>query len=79
VEYSVDRWTIDQKMGNSYRVWVDMGEPQKPSPDQLQELRDAARIDVQALEPVRSDGSGKVAMRLEMQTHSVVLVELSRV
>ncbi len=76
-QYTVRRWVVDRRRGNSYRAWVEMGEPQRPDAAQLDRLRRAAGLHAEPPVQARAGGDGTVAVRFEAEAHSVTLIELS--
>jgi len=75
-EYTVGQWIVDRKRGNSYRAWLEMGEPLHPDPSQLDQLRRAATPGAQTPESAQVRSDGTVAVRLQMESHCLMLVEL---
>ena len=78
-DHTVSRRIVDRRRGNSYRAWVDMGEPQPPDPSQVARLRRVSRPGVELPDSARADSGGTVAIRFEVESHSVTLVELTPV
>jgi xylan 1,4-beta-xylosidase len=74
--YNVSRWILDSRRGNSYRVWVDMGEPRHPNASQLERLRRAAAPGMQPAGSAQVRDDGTVEVSLAVESHSVILVEL---
>jgi len=73
--YGVRRHVVDDTHGNAHTAWVRVGEPQRPSSEQLRALRRAAEPEAEE-ETTSTATDGKVALTLLLQTHAACLVEL---
>ena len=73
----VTHYRIDDTHSNAYTVWKAMGSPQKPSPEQIAELK--AKAGLQLLESPRwmTVQSGTVKITTDMPRHAVSLIQLS--
>ena len=70
-------YRIDDTHSNAYTAWKAMGSPQKPSAEQIAELKGKAGL--QLLESPRwmpAEG-GAVSIATDMPRHAVSLIELS--
>lgn len=69
-------YRIDDSHSNAYTRWLGLGSPQKPSPEVLAELRDAAELEL--LEPIRFADvrDGEVELNFTLPRYAVSLVEL---
>ena len=72
----VTHYRIDKTHSNAYTKWVSMGSPQKPTAEQLAELKRAAEL--QMLEPMKEYEAidSKLSLDFEMPRHSVSLIEV---
>jgi len=75
----VTRWIIDHEHGNAHTVWQRMDAPQQPSSDQIERLRVAALARQLRDEDIEADPEGTAEVRFALESHSVVLVEVSPV
>lgn len=73
---SVSEFRMDATHSNAYRVWLDLGSPVAPSPDQMAQLERAAALEQTVAEPSMAIQAGKVALDLELPRQAVVLVRL---
>ena len=60
---------------NSYSAWIEMGEPQNPSEEQLRILKRASMLKM-VEETTVDNTDGKCAFTIPLAAHSVCLVEL---
>jgi xylan 1,4-beta-xylosidase len=72
----VVHYRIDDSHSNAYTRWVRLGSPQKPMPDVLAELRNAAKLEL--LEPIRFAAvrDGELELNFSLPRYAVSLVEL---
>jgi xylan 1,4-beta-xylosidase len=72
----VIHYRIDETHSNSYTRWIELGSPQKPSPEMLAELRKAAEL--QLLEPISSCEvrNGEAQLSFTLPRYGVSLVEI---
>jgi xylan 1,4-beta-xylosidase len=75
--YSVTLWPVDHNNANAYTAWVAMGSPQKPSDEQLNQLRIASTLKPVRGRTVESDGHGKAEVTATLMTHAVCLLEIT--
>ncbi len=72
----ITRTLIDETHSNSFTAWLAMGSPQSPTPDQLQELKEASQLvavpDQTKLKA--TDGQAEISFKLARQ--GVTLLEL---
>jgi len=75
----VTHYRIDQTHSNAYTKWLELGSPQTPSPETLDELR--AAMQLQMLEPARGVEvvSGRVVLDFELPRFGLSLVILENV
>jgi xylan 1,4-beta-xylosidase len=73
----VTHYRIDDTHSNAYTVWKAMGSPQKPSADQIAELKGKAGL--QLLESPRwmAAQGGAVTIATDLPRHAVSLIQLS--
>ena len=73
----VTHYRIDDTHSNAYMVWQAMGSPQKPSAEQIAELKGKAGL--QLLESPRwmAAQGGAVTIATDMPRHAVSLIQLS--
>ncbi len=76
-EWFVKRQTVDEDHGNPWRVWQQMGRPRFPAPDQIETLRQAARVRLRTERVFGCNGIWKAALTLGK--NEVTLVEISPV
>ncbi len=69
-------YRIDKTHSNAYTKWVSMGSPQKPTAEQLEELKKASQLEI--LEAIKDYDvtDGKLSLNFEMPRHSVSLLEI---
>ena len=65
---------IDQERGNAYPLWLSMGSPQSPSPEQLRQLRNAA-TNTLSRDDLRLTPDKHLTINVPRQT--VILLELA--
>jgi len=72
----VIHYRIDKTHSNAYTKWVSMGSPQKPTAEQLSELKEAGQLEM--LEAIKEYETidGKLSLDFEMPRHSVSLLEI---
>jgi len=75
--YRVRRSVIDAEHSNAHTVWVRMGEPQPPTAAQIPVLKQAAGLQTVDVREI-AVSAGHVAWSVSMASHSVCLLELSR-
>jgi xylan 1,4-beta-xylosidase len=74
----VEHYRIDADHSNAHTVWVGLGSPQDPTPDQLEQIRQ--RMGLEELEPTHEiDANPQVTeLQLELPIESVSLLVLRR-
>jgi xylan 1,4-beta-xylosidase len=75
--YSVVSYHISRDESNAYTAWTRMGEPQKPSTEQLDELRETSRLQPRAHPILVADESGEGDISFTLEGHSILLLEMS--
>jgi xylan 1,4-beta-xylosidase len=73
--YRVRRSAIDARHSNAHSAWVAMGEPQPPTPEQVDRLVEAGKLETVDAGELRADG-GRLALEVELPAHGVCLLEL---
>ena len=68
---------IDDSHANAFTAWRGLGEPQAPSPEQIATLNEAATLKSTALKP-SAHVSGSATYELQLNGHSVALIEIPR-
>ena len=76
--YTVTGLQISGRDANSHHAWIEMGEPQRPSAEQLRELKDASGLRLHRHPDISAGGSGEAECELLLEGHSVYLLELVR-
>lgn len=66
---------VDQTHGNAYTAWLDLGEPQHPSADEINTLHEAARMIPELRQPERS-ADGFDTLRITLTPQSVIAIQL---
>lgn len=74
--YAVTHALISRTAGNAHTAWVEMGEPQSPSPCQLETLQAASRPQKEYYPDLVADGTGHGELSFTLEGHSVCLLEL---
>jgi xylan 1,4-beta-xylosidase len=67
--------SIDEKSGNAYTAWQQMGSPQEPTAAQVALLHAAATMRPVTRE-VRHTSSGDIRLQIELTSQSVKLIEI---
>lgn len=75
----VRRFQIDSKHSNAHSVWQELGSPQAPSPEQIQEIKQQENLESVGATKEIQIVDGKVTLDFELPMHSVCLVEVSEV
>jgi len=73
---AVRQFTVDEKSGNSYTKWRELGSPSAPSPEQVRLLTAAAELAPQSRE-WQSVASGSAELAVTLSPQSVVLIEFT--
>ena len=68
-------WTVDEHHGSPLATWKAMSEPNFPSPNQQEVLRQAAQLPPPEIEEVAANGP---AVTLELQPHALSLIEITQ-
>ncbi len=72
----VTHYRIDKTHSNAYTKWVSMGSPQKPTAEQLAELKRAGQLELLKAIKDYDVTDGKLSLVFEMPRHSVSLIEI---
>jgi xylan 1,4-beta-xylosidase len=73
----VTHYRIDDTHSNAYTVWKAMGSPQKPSSEQLAELKSADGLELLESPRWKDVQDGTVTLATDMPRHAVSLIQLS--
>jgi xylan 1,4-beta-xylosidase len=73
----VTYYRIDDTHSNAYTVWKAMGSPQKPSPEQIAELKSADGLELLESPRWKDADGGTVTIATAMPRHAVSLIQLS--
>jgi xylan 1,4-beta-xylosidase len=74
--YCVQRHVIDATHSNAHTAWLQMGEPQSPTMEQLATLQRAAMLARVEETMATVDRAGCLTLALSLREHSVNLLEL---
>ena len=71
-------YRVDSLHSNAYTKWVELGSPQSPSPEQIEQVRKAMQL--QMLEPARTVGvdNQQVNLKFDLPRHGVSLIILEK-
>lgn len=72
-KYRVTLWRIDREHANPYPKYLELGSPQTPAKEQLQQIRDAGALREELLADVSPEDP---VVRFSMENNATVLVEL---
>ena len=75
--YVVERYLVSSNSGNSYSAWVEIGEPQNPTEEEVAVMRSASRLEA-AHDAVTTSETGTCGYRVILPAHSVCLLRLLR-
>jgi xylan 1,4-beta-xylosidase len=73
----LEQFRMDDTHSNSYRAWLDMGSPEKPTPDQQSALERAGKLEALAAPRTISIPNGKLTLLMELPRQGVALVRIS--
>ncbi|HWX89596.1 MAG TPA: hypothetical protein VNY75_04775 [Rhizomicrobium sp.] len=73
----VTHYRIDDTHSNAYTVWKAMGSPQKPSPEQIAELKSADGLELLESPRWMDVQGGAVSIATDLPRHAVSLIQLS--
>ncbi len=71
-------WRIDRRHGDAFTQWRTMGAPANPTPQQIDGLRAAARLDSRPIKVGPRGADGRVALDTLLPLQGVALIELRR-
>lgn len=74
--YRVERYTIDSEHSNAHTVWLQMGAPQAPTPEERGALRRAGELALAEEGMLRARADGSATAELDLEAHAVALVML---
>ena len=74
--YSVQRSLVARGSSNAHTAFLEMGKPQPPSPEQIAELRAAARLKTEKVGEVVA-AAGQPLLTVTLPAHSVCLLQFS--
>jgi beta-xylosidase len=72
-EYRIEKYIIDKTHANAYTKFLDLGQPQNPSPEIRQQIRDAGALTAEVCGTV---SPGNDTVTVTMTENAVVLLEL---
>lgn len=70
-------YRIDNENGNSYEVWKEMGSPQNPSPEQIQELEKAGQLKLLTSPTYMTISESTTTIEMELPRQGVSLLKFS--
>jgi xylan 1,4-beta-xylosidase len=73
----VEQFRMDDTHSNSYRAWLDMGSPSKPTAEQQAALERAGKLEALSLPRTVALANGKLTLPLELPRQGVGLVRIS--
>jgi xylan 1,4-beta-xylosidase len=75
--YLVRHYRIDREHSNAYTVWLEMGSPQDPTPQQYARLKAAGQLQLLESPPWIKNTHGNPEFAFTLPRQAVSLVELS--
>jgi xylan 1,4-beta-xylosidase len=76
-EMLVERFLVDGEHGNSYRAWLKMDSPPKPSADQLIALENASKLEPFGISHKIKLADGKLVFPIELSRQGVEIVRIT--
>ncbi len=76
--YAVAVTALDRRHNNTYRAWQAAGQPASAAGTDIAAIRDAARLETTATYEATADDRGVATLHLQLERHSMQLVELTR-
>lgn len=73
----VTHWRIDAQHSNAHSMWVAMGRPQDPTPEQLALLKKEQGLTQGPALPAQTAGDHELELRLSLPLHALSLVEVT--
>lgn len=73
----VTHYRIDDKFSNSYEVWKAMGQPQNPSPEQLEILQQKGQLEMYTSPVWKDVSNGRIAVDFPLPRQGVSLIKLT--
>jgi len=73
---AVSEFRLDATHSNAYRVWLQMGSPLKPSPEQMEELETASELEETVRDRIVPSKDGKSVIELALPRQGIALVHL---
>ena len=73
---TASEFRVDETHSNAYRVWQQMGSPAHPTPEQMQQLEQAGKLEQTASDHEVVLRGGKADIDLNLPRQGVVLVRL---
>lgn len=73
---SLNHYRIDQEHSNSYVVWMKMGSPQNPTPEQIAVLEKAGKLELYAPPEQMTVENGKISIQMKLPRQGVSLFQL---
>ncbi len=73
----VEQFRMDEEHSNSYRAWLKMGSPEKPSVEQQAALERAGKLEMITAPSAMTVAGGKLTLSLELPREGVELLRIS--
>jgi xylan 1,4-beta-xylosidase len=73
----VEQFRMDDEHNNSYRAWMKMGSPEKPSAEQKAALKRAGKLEMMTAPSAMKVVGGKLTLPLELPRQGVGLLRIS--
>lgn len=73
----VEQFRMDDEHSNSYRAWLHMGSPDRPSAEQQAVLERAGKLEMMPAPSAMTTADGKLTLTLELPLQGVELVRIS--
>ena len=77
-QYNITQYRLDNDNGNAYPLWQQMGSPQPPSDDQIQQLQDAALLKPIQVDDAQIGGDGSVQLEFSLPIRACSLHILAK-
>jgi xylan 1,4-beta-xylosidase len=73
----VEQFRMDDEHSNSYRAWLKMGSPEKPTAEQQAALERAGKLEMLGAPGAMTTADGKLTLPLVLPRQGVELVRIS--
>jgi xylan 1,4-beta-xylosidase len=70
-------YRVDAEHSNSYEVWKKLGSPQRPTPEQYQQLERSGQLQLLGSPEWLSAANGRVALKFSLPRQGVSLLRLT--